>query len=212
MSSGHSSGDILTTFQAAKLCGVSHKSIERWIDAGLLPGFRTPGGHRRVHRADLLGFVQSRRTMESGTRLTGPKDGEAPRVLIVDDDPSIRMLFQEFFRTAYGDKYSIEVAGSGYDAGVQVERFKPHVMLLDLMMPDLNGFQVCEKTRMDADHASMIIIAMTGSDAMASQARESNLFHGVFLKPIKMAQVKENIDELLAERGFALGAFVGARS
>jgi CheY-like chemotaxis protein len=119
------------------------------------------------------------------------------------------MLFKEFFATAYGDKYVVETAASGYEAGVAVERFKPHVMLLDLLMPDLNGFQVCEKTRMDAAHASMIIVAMTGSDAMARQASESNLFRRVFLKPIKMAQVKEAIDQLLLERGFAIGALVG---
>src|SRR3712207_2928666 len=139
------SGDILTTFQAARLCGVSHKSIERWIDAGLLPGFRTPGGHRRVHRADLLGFVQSRRTIESTGRRTGSERGEVPRILVVDDDSAIRTLFAEYYRSAFGDRYYIELAASGYEAGVQVERFKPHVMVLDLMMPDLNGFEVCDK-------------------------------------------------------------------
>src|SRR6188768_4104289 len=107
------SGDILTTFQAAKLCGVSHKSIERWIDAGLLPGYRTPGGHRRVHRADLLGFVQARRTVEARSTLIGPAKGDAPRVLVVDDDATILMLFKEFFATAYGDKYLVETAASG---------------------------------------------------------------------------------------------------
>jgi excisionase family DNA binding protein len=203
------SGDILTTFQAAKLCGVSHKSIERWIDAGLLPGYRTPGGHRRVHRADLLGFVQARRTVEARSTLIGPSKGDAPRVLVVDDDATILMLFKEFFATAYGDKYLVETAASGYEAGVAVERFKPHVMLLDLLMPDLNGFQVCERTRMDAAHGSMIIVAMTGSETMARQASESRLFHRVFLKPIKMSQVKEAIDQLLLERGFAIGALVG---
>jgi excisionase family DNA binding protein len=201
-------GDILTTFQAARLCGVSHKSIERWIDAGLLPGFRTPGGHRRVYRADLLGFMQSRRTLESSVVHAGGRGDEVPRVLVVDDDPAIRMLFSEFFRSAFGDRYGVEVAASGYEAGLQVERFKPHVMLLDLMMPDLDGFEVCEQTRQDTAHASMIFVALTGSEAAATQARESGLFHRVFLKPVKMAAVKEAIDELLAERGFVLGTLV----
>src|SRR6185369_1482836 len=100
-----SAGDILTTFQAARLCGVSHKSIERWIDAGFLRGFRTPGGHRRVHRADLLEFIQKRRTTErAGDTALAPASG-LPRVLVVDDDQTIRELFVEFFRTAGQNKY-----------------------------------------------------------------------------------------------------------
>src|SRR5437016_1956205 len=106
-------GDILTTFQAARLCGVSHKSIERWIDAGLLPGFRTPGGHRRLYRADLLGFVQSRRTLEGTDVRSGGSEELPPRVLVVDDDPSIRSLFSDYFRSALGDQYTLEVAASG---------------------------------------------------------------------------------------------------
>ena len=201
-------GDILTTFQAARLCGVSHKSIERWIDAGLLPGFRTPGGHRRVYRADLLGFVQSRRTLDHSDVTQEALGEETPRVLIVDDDASIRMLFLEFF-ASQGDRYKAEVASSGYEAGLYVERFNPHVMVLDLMMPDLNGFEVCEMTRQDAAHATMIFLALTGSDSFAQQARESGNFHRVFLKPVKMARVKDAIDELLAERGFVIGALAG---
>ena len=92
-------GDILTTFQAARLCA-SHKSIERWIDAGFLRGFRTPGGHRRVHRADLLEFIQKRRTTERAGEALATSMAELPRVLVVDDDETIRELFVEFFRTA----------------------------------------------------------------------------------------------------------------
>src|SRR5215203_1163771 len=95
-----SDGEILTTFQAARLCGVSHKSIERWIDAGFLRGFRTPGGHRRVHRADLLEFIQKRRTTDRVSD-AAPVAGafEAARVLVVDDEATIRDLFAEFFKT-----------------------------------------------------------------------------------------------------------------
>jgi CheY-like chemotaxis protein len=75
------------------------------------------------------------------------------------------------------------------------------VVLLDLMMPDLDGFQVCQHTRQDARHASTIFIAITGSQAAATEAEQSGLFHRVFLKPVKMALVKEAIDCLLAEQG-----------
>jgi excisionase family DNA binding protein len=194
-------GDILTTFQAARLCGVSHKSIERWIDAGLLPGFRTPGGHRRVYRSDLLGFVQARRTSENVEAKTAPPNEGTPRVLVVDDDPAIRELFVDFFNSAHPNQYSIEVAASGYEAGLMVERFRPHVVILDLMMPDLNGFEVCERTRQDPAHANMAFVALTGSERAGERARESELFRRVFLKPVKLARVKEVIDELLLERG-----------
>ena len=202
-------GDILTTFQAARLCGVSHKSIERWIDAGFLRGFRTPGGHRRVHRADLLEFIQKRRTIERAPSEREAEDG-LPRVLVVDDDPTIRSLFVEFFATAHAGKYSVETAGSGYEAGLQVERFNPHIVLLDLMMDDLDGFEVCRNIRHDPSHASTIVVAVTGSDQAAQRADESGMFHRVVLKPIRMSQMKETIDALLSERGFVREALVGA--
>lgn len=203
-----SDGDILTTFQAARLCGVSHKSIERWIDAGYLRGFRTPGGHRRVHRADLLEFIQKRRTTDKGADAGAASSPDAPRVLVVDDEATIRDLFTEFFRTAGQGKYVVEVAASGYEAGVQVERFNPHVVLLDLMMDDLDGFEVCRKLRNDPAHAATIVVAVTGSAEAAQKAEESGMFHRVVLKPIKMASLKDAIDALLAEQGFVKEAFV----
>jgi excisionase family DNA binding protein len=204
-----SDGEILTTFQAARLCGVSHKSIERWIDAGYLRGFRTPGGHRRVHRADLLEFIQKRRTTERAAGAARSGDG-VPRVLVVDDEQTIRDLFTEFFRTAGQGRYAVEVAASGYEAGLQVERFDPQVVLLDLMMPDLDGFEVCRKIRNDPAHSSTIVIAVTGSEEAATKASDSGMFHRVILKPIKMTQVKDTIDALLSEQGFVQEAFVGA--
>lgn len=202
-------GDILTTFQAARLCGVSHKSIERWIDAGFLRGFRTPGGHRRVHRADLLEFIQKRRTTERAGESVAPPSAELPRVLVVDDDDTIRELFVEFFRTTAHGKYQIDVASSGYEAGVKVERFNPHIVLLDLMMDDLDGFEVCRKLRNDPAHATTIVVAVTGSAEAAQQAEDSGMFHRIVLKPIKMSNVKDVIDTLLAEQGFVKEAFVG---
>jgi len=204
-----SDGDILTTFQAARLCGVSHKSIERWIDAGFLRGFRTPGGHRRVHRADLLEFIQKRRTTERHGDAVAAQTSDAPRVLVVDDDATIRELFLEFFRTAGAGKYQVEVASSGYEAGLQVERFNPHVVLLDLMMEDLDGFEVCRNLRNDPTHATTIVVAVTGSEEAAQRAEESGMFHRIVLKPIKMSNVKDVIDALLSEQGFVKEAFVG---
>jgi excisionase family DNA binding protein len=206
-----SEGDILTTFQAARLCGVSHKSIERWIDAGFLRGFRTPGGHRRVHRADLLEFIQKRRTTDRGADPAQPSaNAELVRVLVVDDDSQIRDLFSEFFRTVGKGRYVVEVASSGYEAGVQVERFNPRVVLLDLMMDDLNGIEVCRNLRSDPAHAATIVVAVTGSEDAAREAEESGLFHHIVLKPAKMSTVKDVIDSLLAEQGFVKEAFVGA--
>jgi excisionase family DNA binding protein len=208
--SNASDGDILTTFQAARLCGVSHKSIERWIDAGFLRGFRTPGGHRRVHRADLLEFIQKRRTTDRAADAPAAVGSiEAARVLVVDDEATIRDLFTEYFKTVGQGKYVLEVAASGYEAGVQVERFNPHIVLLDLMMDDLDGFEVCRKLRNDPAHAATIVVAVTGSAEAAQQAESSGMFHRVVLKPIKMASVKDVIDHLLAEQGFVKEAFVG---
>lgn len=201
-------GEILTTFQAARLCGVSHKSIERWIDAGILRGFRTPGGHRRVYRVDLIDFVQQRRTTErvqSGRSAANNR----PKILVVDDDAMILSVMQEYFETACKDRFHVETAASGYEAGLKVARFGPHVVLLDLMMPDLDGFEVCRMLKNDRGNSTTAVIAVTGSDQAAQQAQESGMFQRVLLKPIRMAAVREVIEELLLDRGFVSEALVG---
>lgn len=198
-------GDILTTFQAAKLCGVSHKSIERWIDSGLLRGFRTPGGHRRLNRSDLLEFVAHRRTDGNGA---APMERIGPvRVLIVGDEPVADPAITSQFDAT--DRFAIESASSCFEAGILVERYRPQVLVIDLEMDSLDGAAIWHHIRNDATHSGVLVIAVTGSAEVARHASGSGMYHATMLRPLPPSSLRLAIDSLLENAGFVRKAFAG---
>src|SRR5512136_1672435 len=100
---------VFTTFEAAKLCHVSPLSIINWVNAGKLPAFRTPGGHRRIRRDDLIRFMK-----ESGIPVPDAmRDGSGrAKVLVVDDEPSIRRVLDEYL-SGRPNPYTVATAADG---------------------------------------------------------------------------------------------------
>lgn len=149
---------VYTTFETARLCQVSPLSIINWVNAGRLAAFRTPGGHRRIRRDDLVRFMR-----ENGIPIPDDlKDGSGrPRVLVVDDDAGIRDTVAEYLTTRL-KPYEVLTARDGFEAGRLVATFRPNVVLLDLRMPGIDGFQVCRAIKADPASAGTSVIAMTG--------------------------------------------------
>lgn len=158
---------VFTTFESAKLCHVSPLSIINWVNAGRLPAFRTPGGHRRIRREDLVRFMR-----ENGIPIPEDlRDGSGrARVLVVDDEPGIREVIAEHL-TSRPNPYEVMTAADGFEAGRLVATFRPDAVLLDLRMPGLDGFQVCRTIKADPDTASTVVIAMTGYYTPETEAR-----------------------------------------
>ena len=146
---------VFTTGEAAELCKVSQQTIIRCFDRGRLKGFRVPGSRfRRIPRGELIRFMQ-----ENGI----PSDllgGGEIRVLVVDDDPAIVRLLEEMLGRE--DRFEVRTASTGYDAGMTTREFRPHVILLDYMLPDVNGNVVCERLRNDSELADTRIIIVSG--------------------------------------------------
>lgn len=137
---GWSDKKVFTTGEAAEICKVSQQTIIRCFDSGRLVGFRVPGSRfRRIPREELIRFMRENEIPLDA--LEGPRK----RVLIVDDDPQIVEVLREAF-TRDG-RFDVETAGTGYDAGMLTESFKPHILILDYMLPDINGNVVCERLR-----------------------------------------------------------------
>lgn len=158
---------VFTTFEAAKLCHVSPLSIINWVNAGRLPAFRTPGGHRRIRRDDLARFMR-----ENSIPLPDElRDGSGrPRVLVVDDEATIREVIAESLARR-ANPYEVMTAADGFEAGRLVATFRPDLVLLDLRMPGLDGFQVCRTIKADPETTSTIVVAMTGYHTPETEAR-----------------------------------------
>ncbi len=159
---------VFTTFEAAKLCHVSPLSIINWVNAGRLPAFRTPGGHRRIRREDLLKFMR-----DGGIPLPegiGDEEGRR-RILVVDDEGLVRNILSDYLSTRPDANYEVLTAADGFEAGRLVASSRPELVLLDLRMPGLDGFQVCRTIKADPDTANTIVIAMTGYFSSETEAK-----------------------------------------
>src|ERR1041385_1256051 len=141
---------VFTTGEAAEICQVSQQTIIRCFDAGRLHGFRVPGSRfRRIPRGELMRFMRENNIpldrLDSGKR----------RILVVDDDAQIVELFTDLFQR--DGRFEIKTASTGYDAGLATREFRPDLILLDYMLPDINGNVVCKSIRADNELAGIKI-------------------------------------------------------
>jgi len=143
---------FLTPNEVAKLLLVSPITVRQWAQKGLLPAQTTAGGHRRFLLADIERFAAER-----GIELPQPEQ----QLLIVDDDRQLNDYLVALFTTEVPDLI-VHSARDGFEAGRLVQQHKPSVVLLDVMMPGIDGLEVCRSLKADAATADIRIVAMTG--------------------------------------------------
>jgi len=145
-----------STSEVARYCHVTADTIRKWAEAGRIRVFKTPGGHRRIRREDLLKFLR-----ENSIPIHEDLDNSGVKILIVDDEKAVISVVRRFLERSQ-TPFEIEVAMDGYDAGHQVATFRPDVVFLDLKLPGIDGFEVCRRIKADPQQAGARIIAMTG--------------------------------------------------
>ncbi len=159
---------LFTPAEAAELLRVAPVTVRSWAQKGWLNAEVTAGGHRRFSTSALIGFAAER-------GLTLHWSGRhKSRVLIVEDDVQLASYLYELL----GDEQSnleVESVHNGFEAGLQMMVFKPDVVLLDLMMPGLDGFAVCERIKQDPVTRSVRVIAMTGFPTSENLSRIKKL-------------------------------------
>ncbi|MGC1273482.1 MAG: response regulator [Planctomycetaceae bacterium] len=146
---------VFTTGEAAKICKVSQQTIIRCFDSGQLKGFRVPGSRfRRIPRDVLYKFMKVNGiptdALESGKR----------KALIVDDDLELVELLRDTLEA--DGRFEVRVANNGFDAGMMVKEYHPDVIVLDVMLPDINGKEVCQRVRSDSALDDVSIICISG--------------------------------------------------
>lgn len=182
---------IFTTGEAAQVCKVSQQTIIRCFDSGRLTGFRVPGSKfRRIPRDELIRFMRA-----NGIPLD-PIEGDRKRVLVVDDDSNVNELFVDLLsRTG---RYEVATAESGYEAGLLTESFKPHLIILDYMLPDINGNVVCQRLRERESTRETKIIFISGVIEQAEVEALMRAGADDFLKkPFDVDVLLRRIDQLV---------------
>ena len=183
--------DLFTTGEAAEICRISQQTIIRCFDAGRLEGFRVPGSRfRRIPRQNLIKFMKDNNipldSIDSGKR----------KVLIVDDDAEIVELIVEVLER--DGRFEVKTASSGYEAGMATQRFRPELILLDYMLPDVNGNVVCQTIRRNPEFENIKIIIVSGvvkEDEIAQLLKSGA--EDFIRKPFNITELTDKITSVL---------------
>jgi excisionase family DNA binding protein len=182
---------VFTTGEAAKICKVSQQTIIRCFDSGQLKGFRVPGSRfRRIPRHELFMFMRDNGiptdALESGKR----------KILIVDDDQELVDLMVDVLER--DGRFEIRAVNNGFDAGMMVKDYHPDLIVLDVMLPDINGKEVCQRVRSDKTMDDVRIICISGlveADKIEElRAAGANDF---MQKPFEVEKLLDRICQLL---------------
>jgi excisionase family DNA binding protein len=180
-----------TTFEAAKICHVTHHSIKNWIKQGLIKASRTPGGHYRILEKDLDVF------REEYDMFPRDKANSKERVMIVDDDPDALALMENMLAN---EGYELVKVSNATEVGLKAAQMAPDLILLDFLMPDLNGFDVCKALRSNDLTRGIPIMAVTCLTKEDDIERIFDCGADEYLpKPFKLEQLQQKIDSLLGK-------------
>jgi excisionase family DNA binding protein len=146
---------LYTTHDISRLLQVDPSTVSKWIDRGILLAFRTPGGHRRVRSSDLRTFLIAH-------QMPVPEElgSQVVRLLVIDDEKAVLDAMKRAFKPL-SNQMEIITTTSGVEALLLVSEQKPHGMLIDLNMPDIDGFEVCRRIRARKQLESVRLITMT---------------------------------------------------
>ena len=178
-----------TTFEAAKICHVTHHSIKNWIKQGLIKASRTPGGHYRILEEDLDSF------REQYDMFPRDKASSKKRVMIVDDDPDALSLMEKILTD---EGFELIKVSNATEVGLKAAQLSPDLILLDFLMPEVNGFEVTKALRENELTRSTPIMAVT---CLSKEQDIERIFacgaDEYLAKPFKVDQLLEKVRELI---------------
>jgi CheY-like chemotaxis protein len=174
-----------TTYQIAKFCDVYPSSVINWINDGKLKAFVTPGGHHRVLREELLRFLN-----DCGIPLPEGFGGDArKRILIVDDDAEMARLIAKAF-ARHPEAFATEVLHSGVDALIRIGCQVPHLMVLDIVLPKMDGCQVCRILKSRPETSAIKIVGISGKKyPLAEKKLAEYQVDAFYRKPLDLAEL-----------------------
>lgn len=181
--------DVLTTGEVAKICNVAPRTVSKWFDSGQLKGYRIPGSKdRRIPLSNLLQFMKAH-----GIPLDGVRSGK-PRILVVDDERDITDILKKLLTEQAN--YEVHCASTAFEAGLECERFRPHVVLLDIHLGEDDVTNIADFIRRIDDLTATRVIAMSGklTDGQAVGLRAQG-FDGFLKKPFQVRQVIQAIEK-----------------
>jgi excisionase family DNA binding protein len=183
---------IFTTGQVAKICKVAPRTVSKWFDSGRLRGYRIPGSQdRRIPREHLIRFLK-----EHGMPLGELEDEAMGKILLVGTDQLVRQSLSE---TIGIDDFKLEIAASGFEAGIQAESLHPDCVVIDFMMGRNEALMIAQNLRKNSEYTDTVLIALLSDDDNAA-GFDRTMFNETFRKPFDAALLAERIRTLVSRK------------
>jgi excisionase family DNA binding protein len=192
--STYNAADYCSTKEAAATLGVSHRTVQLWVENGTLQAWRTAGGHRRITVESVNRLVDGRRIAIGAppAPASAPAPGK-PRVLVVDDDPLMLRLY-ELEMAGWGLDFEVVKANNGFEALIRIGEQRPDLLVSDLNMPGMDGFRMIRTLREDSGTAGMNMIVVSGLDRATIKAMGLPTDIPVFPKPVPFGELRSAVE------------------
>jgi len=182
-----------TISDIAEICSVTPQRVRGWVESAEIEYYRIPGGHYRFYHADVVRYLEAK-----GYEM--PEEWQGPprrfRVLLVEDDADLLEIFVELLKDE--PRIDVKAESNGFMAGLQIAGWKPDLILLDFLMPGVNGFEICSRLRENESTMDMPVLAITS--LTTPECRQAVYDSGVsdFLgKPFHSEALLEKVRTLL---------------
>ncbi|WP_313178329.1 response regulator [Massilia sp.] len=198
----YNAAEFCSTKDAARLLGVSHRTVQLWVENGTLQAWKTAGGHRRITMASVNKLVNERHEATAPAApaaLPEPEKSRRKKVLLVDDDRTLLRLY-ELELQGWDLPLNVVKAHDGFEALIRIGEQRPDLLVSDLSMPGMDGFRMIRTLRGDAGYGQMAIIVVSGLDraTIASMGLPADI--PVFPKPVPFAQLRAAVEDALDVR------------
>ncbi len=181
--------DVLSLGKAAEICTITRWTLWSYVKSGELKASRTPGGHYRVTKKDLYDFIHNK-----GMETKKESDLSLAKIMVVDDDPKIREFIIHILETEGNE---VVGAADGFEAGQKSIKFKPDIMIVDIFMPNMDGFEVCTQMRRNHDTMTTNIIAISGYSDEGTRKKILDAGADLFIpKPLSRNTVIDAVSKL----------------
>jgi excisionase family DNA binding protein len=193
--------DVMSTRDAAQVLGVALRTIQLWVESGVLPAWKTAGGHRRISRAAVARLAEVRRGAVTPAEV-GPF-----RVLVVEDDLAQLRLYTLMIE-GWDLPITLDTATNGFEGLVKLGQRRPHLLITDLMMPGMDGFQMVAALQdlvppMPMDH--VVVVTALGPDDVAARGGLPQAVR-TYTKPLAFAVLEQLLRQRLATSGKSAAA------
>ncbi len=201
----YNAAEFCSTKDAARLLGVSHRTVQLWVENGALQAWKTAGGHRRITMASVNKLVNERHEATAPAAPPATPEPEKPgrkKVLLVDDDRTLLRLY-ELELSGWNLPLEVVKAHDGFEALIRIGEQRPDLLVSDLSMPGMDGFRMIRTLRGEAGYGQMAIIVVSGLDrtTIASMGLPADI--PVFPKPVPFAQLRAAVENALDMRAGA---------